>query len=26
LRKDIKTLSTEEMDKIRHPGNVRVTG
>lgn len=26
LRKDIKTLPKEEMDKIRHPGNVRVSG
>lgn len=25
LRKDIKTLSREEMEKIRHPGNVRVS-
>jgi mannose-6-phosphate isomerase-like protein (cupin superfamily) len=24
LRKDIKTLGREEMDKIRHPGNVRI--
>jgi hypothetical protein len=26
LRKDIKKLSREEMEKIRHPGNVRVSG
>ena len=25
LRKDIKTLSRDEMEKIRHPGNVRVS-
>jgi len=24
LRKDIKTLPREEMEKIRHPGNVRI--
>src|SRR5512143_3705796 len=26
LRKDIKTLPKEEMDKIRHPGNVQLSG
>jgi len=26
LRKDIKTLSQEEMERIRHPGNVRISG
>ena len=26
LRKDIKTLSPEEMERIRHPGNVRISG
>ena len=25
LRKDIKTLPREEIDKIRHPGNVRIS-
>ena len=25
LRKDIKTLSREEMEKIRHPGNIRIS-
>jgi len=25
LRKDIKTLPREEMEKIRHPGNVRIS-
>jgi hypothetical protein len=25
LRKDIKTLPPEEMIKIRHPGNVRIS-
>jgi hypothetical protein len=25
LRKDIKALSREEMEKIRHPGNVRLS-
>jgi hypothetical protein len=25
LRKDIKTLPREEMEKIRHPGNVQIS-
>ena len=25
LRKDIKTLSREEMERIRHPGNMRIS-